>query len=211
MHKHWIKVCGITRAEDAIAASDLGADAVGLVFYPPSPRTIVIEAMADIVSGVSASVSVVALFVNPTAKEVNKVVDSGHIDLLQFHGSESEEFCCSFDIPYMKAFRVGLDADLQQAIAAYSSAELILLDSYDKTAPGGTGHMFDWSRAAAISDTSLSKLVLAGGLNPDNIVDAIAQVQPYGVDVSSGVESSPGVKDRALINKFIEGVRSVSS
>jgi phosphoribosylanthranilate isomerase len=211
MHKHWIKVCGITRAEDAIAASDLGADAVGLVFYPPSPRAVAFDAMADIVGGVSANVSVVALFVNPTAAEVNQVVDSGHIDLLQFHGSESEEFCCSFDIPYMKAFRVGFDADLQAAIAAYPSAELILLDSYDKAAPGGTGSTFNWKKAASLSDTLRSKLVLAGGLNADNIADAIAQVQPYGVDVSSGVESSPGIKDRVLINKFIEGVRSVSS
>ncbi len=211
MHKHWIKVCGITRAEDAMASSDLGADAIGLVFYPPSPRAAVIENVAEIVSGISASVSVVALFVNPTANEVNRVVDSGYIDLLQFHGSESEEFCCSFDIPYMKAFRVGFDDDLQQAIEAYPSAELILLDSYNKNAPGGTGHVFDWERVSAISDSSLSKLVLAGGLSPDNIVTAINKVQPYGVDVSSGVESSPGIKDRALINKFIEGVRSVSS
>lgn len=194
-----------------MASSDLGADAIGLVFYPPSPRAAVIENVAEIVSGISASVSVVALFVNPTANEVNRVVDSGYIDLLQFHGSESEEFCCSFDIPYMKAFRVGFDDDLQQAIEAYPSAELILLDSYNKNAPGGTGHVFDWERVSAISDSSLSKLVLAGGLSPDNIVTAINKVQPYGVDVSSGVESSPGIKDRALINKFIEGVRSVSS
>jgi len=211
MHKHWIKVCGITRAEDAIAASDLGADAIGLVFYPPSPRSIVMADVPEIVDGVSANVSVVALFVDPTADEVNEVLDSGHIDLLQFHGSESEEFCCSFDIPYMKAFRVGLDADLDKAIEAYPSAELILLDSYVKAAPGGTGHSFDWKKTSEISDSSLSKLVLAGGLSPDNIAKAIAAVQPFGVDVSSGVESSPGIKDRALINKFIEGVRSVSS
>ena len=211
MHKHWIKVCGITRAEDAVAASDLGADAIGLVFYSPSSRAIVIDDVAEIVAGVSANVSVVALFVDPTKEEVTKVVDSGYVDLLQFHGAESEEFCCSFDIPYMKAFRVGLDADLQEAITAYPSAELILLDSYNKTAPGGTGDVFDWDRTASISDSSLSKLVLAGGLNPDNIAAAIAKVKPYGVDVSSGVESSPGIKDHALINKFIEGVRSVSS
>lgn len=211
MHKHWIKVCGITRAEDAFAASEAGADAIGLVFYPPSPRAVLVDDLSDIVSGVSASVAVVALFVDPTREEVNKVVDSGYIDLLQFHGSESETFCCSFDLPYMKAIRVGPDVDLQTAIAAYPSAELVLLDSFDTAAPGGTGKVFDWERVSVISDSSLSKLVLAGGLNPDNIATAIAHVQPWGVDVSSGVESSPGIKDRALINKFIEGVRSVSS
>lgn len=194
-----------------MASSDLGVDAIGLVFYPPSPRAVVIDNVAEMVRGISASVSVVALFVNPTASEVNRVVDSGYIDLLQFHGSESEEFCCSFDIPYIKAFRVGFDADLQHAIKAYPSAELILLDSYNETALGGTGHVFDWERVPAISDSSLSKLVLAGGLSPDNIATAIAQARPYGVDVSTGVESSPGIKDRALIKKFIEGVRSVSS
>ncbi len=211
MNKVWIKVCGITRADDATAASDLGADAIGLVFYPPSTRVVRWESVANIVGGVSANVSVVALFVDPSSEQVHEVIDSGYIDLLQFHGSESEEFCSSFDLPYMKAFRVGHDADLGEAIKAYPSAELLLLDSYDKKMPGGTGHTFDWAKTSAISDSSLSKLVLAGGLNPDNIKQAIAQVKPYGVDVSSGVESSPGIKDPVLINKFIEGVRSVSS
>ena len=211
MNKVWIKVCGITRANDATAASDLGADAIGLVFYPPSPRAVSSEAVANIVSGVSANVSVVALFVDPTSALVHEVIDSGYIDLLQFHGSESEEFCCSFDIPYMKAFRVGFDADLDKAIEAYPSADLLLLDSYDKKMPGGTGHTFDWKKTSAISDSSLSKLVLAGGLNPDNVKQALAQVNPFGVDVSSGVESSPGIKDPALMSKLIKGVRSVSS
>ncbi len=211
MQKHWIKVCGITRAEDAVIASDLGADAIGLVFYPSSPRAVVADNIAAISAGVSADVTIVALFVDPSAEAVHQVIDSGYVDLLQFHGSESEEFCMSFDIPYMKAFRVGLDADLHQAVSAYPSAELILLDSYDKGAPGGTGKSFDWSKAALISSSALPKLVLAGGLNPDNVVQAIATVNPYGVDVSSGVESSPGIKDAAKLMQFIEGVRSVSS
>lgn len=155
--------------------------------------------------------SVVALFVNPEVQQVQAVIDSGLVNILQFHGDESPEYCQSFGLPVMKAFRVGAQQDLNASIARYSESELILLDAFDNKAPGGTGKVFDWQLAMqAAQDTSI-KLVLAGGLTPDNVQEAVQRVQPFGVDVSSGVESSPGEKDYNLVKKFIEGVRSGSS
>lgn len=211
MSKTWIKICGITQHRDALAACELGADAIGLVFYPPSSRAISVNQIEGIVSGLPKQVTVVALFVDPTVEEVNQVIATGMIDLLQFHGEETPAYCQSFGLPTMKAFRVGKDHDLQKSIALYRESELILLDAYEKDAPGGTGKLFDWDVAIKAAQSKELKLVLAGGLNPDNVQEAVIRVGPFGVDVSSGVESSPGKKDIALIEKFIEGVRSVSS
>ena len=211
MSKTWIKICGITQHRDALAACELGADAIGLVFYPPSSRAISVNQIEGIVSGLPKQVTVVALFVDPTVEEVNQVIATGMIDLLQFHGEETPAYCQSFGLPTMKAFRVGKDHDLQKSVALYRESELILLDAYEKDAPGGTGKLFDWDVAIKAAQSKELKLVLAGGLNPDNVQEAVIRVGPFGVDVSSGVESSPGKKDIALIEKFIEGVRSVSS
>lgn len=211
MSKTWIKICGITQHRDALAACELGADAIGLVFYPPSSRAISVNQIEGIVSGLPKQVTVVALFVDPTVEEVNQVIATGMIDLLQFHGEETPAYCQSFGLPTMKAFRVGKDHDLQKSVALYRESELILLDAYEKDAPGGTGKLFDWDVAIKAAQSEEIKLVLAGGLNPDNVQEAVIRVGPFGVDVSSGVESSPGKKDIALIEKFIEGVRSVSS
>jgi phosphoribosylanthranilate isomerase len=211
LSKTWIKICGITQHSDALAACELGADAIGLVFYPPSSRAISVNQIEGIVRDLPKQVTVVALFVDPTVEEVNQVIATGMIDLLQFHGEETPAYCQSFGLPTMKAFRVGKDPNLQKSIGLYRESELVLLDAYEKDAPGGTGKLFDWDVAIKIAQSEEIKLVLAGGLNPDNVQEAVICVGPFGVDVSSGVESSPGKKDIALIKKFIEGVRSVSS
>jgi phosphoribosylanthranilate isomerase len=207
----WIKICGITQHGDALAACELGADAIGLVFYPPSPRSVSVRQIDAIVRDLPANICVVALFVDPTVEVVKQVIATGMIDLLQFHGEETPAYCQSFGLPTMKAFRVGKEYDLRKSIAMYPESKMILLDAYEKEAPGGTGKMFDWDIAIDTAKDEKLKLVLAGGLNPENIEEAVVRVAPFGVDVSSGVESSPGKKDIALIRKFIEGVRSVSS
>lgn len=205
----WIKICGITRQRDALLAAELGADAIGLNFSPASPRAVTVDQACAVLQGKPAGMEVIALFVNPSATEVQSVIDTGLIDYLQFHGDESAEFCQSFAMPYMKAFRVKPGEDLNAMISQYGSAELILLDSYDEKAPGGTGKVFDWQQAESLATSKDIKLVLAGGLNPDNIQRAIKQVKPYGIDVASGVEQSPGIKDPQKMKLLIEGARSV--
>lgn len=205
MSKLWIKICGITRLEDAQAAVALGVDALGAVFYPPSPRAIEIADLAQIFVNVPDSVQRTALFVNPRRSEVEQVLATGCIDRLQFHGEEERSFCNSFAVPYFKALRVGGGLDVLAAIAEYSDAELIFLDSFDKKAPGGTGKTFDWSIARRAVEQSGQRIVLAGGLEPGNVADAIEQVGPYGVDVSTGVESSPGVKSAQRLKEFVQG------
>ena len=209
----WIKICGITRHHDALAAAELGADAIGLNFYPRSPRAISLDSMPAILTDLPAQVKVVALFVNPAAQQVQAVIDTGLVDILQFHGEEQADYCVSFGLPYMKALRVDKrqagERSLNPWIAEFESAELILLDSFDPAARGGTGKVFDWDLAQHVTPQIRAKLVLAGGLNPDNIQRAVSQVRPFGVDVSSGVEASPGQKDVQKMKMFIEGVRSV--
>jgi phosphoribosylanthranilate isomerase len=140
---------------------------------------------------------------------VQRVLATGLFDLLQFHGDETAEFCQSFGVPFMRAFRVQPGQNLSSLISQFGAADLILLDSYDEKAPGGTGKVFDWSQAEAVAESRACKLVLAGGLNPDNIGTAITQLNPFGVDVSSGVEQSPGIKDPVKMKLLIEGARSV--
>jgi len=203
----WIKICGITRAEDAFSAAELGADAIGLMFYPASTRAVRVENLPEIVGRLKSAVLVVAVFVDADREEIQAVIDTGLVDLLQFHGKEPVEFCESFSLPYMKAFSVTSDNDLHSEIKSYASAEYILLDSFDPTVSGGTGRTFDWNLIEGVARDLGTKLVLAGGLNPDNIRTAVKTVQPYGVDVSSGVEADKGIKDVKKMRLFIEGAR----
>ncbi|MBL4571979.1 MAG: phosphoribosylanthranilate isomerase [Gammaproteobacteria bacterium] len=208
MQKTWIKICGITRAQDALAAADLGANAIGVVLYAKSPRAVAVADLADIVAKVPKRVTVVALFVNPEADLVRQVLATKAIDLLQFHGVETAEFCEQFNRPYMKAIAVSADSDLKSALASYGAAQYILLDSYDPIMPGGTGKTFDWDKVGELTEQQQARLVLAGGLAPANVREAIETVHPFGVDVSSGVEASKGIKDIKLMQLFIEGVRA---
>lgn len=205
MTKPWIKICGVTRTEDTDAAVRSGADALGANFYPPSPRFLTQARLAEVFAQVPGCVKRVALFVNPTRAEVESILASGYIDWLQFHGDETSIFCESFGYPYIKALRVGEYENLAQRADEFNEAELVLLDAFDKKAPGGTGKVFDWKAIETLSDSVREKLLLAGGLTPENIGSAVAEVNPFGVDVSSGVERSPGIKDHAKIKAFIEG------
>lgn len=211
MSPTWIKICGITRADDALAAVALGVDAIGLVFYAPSPRAVTPASAAAILADVDDTVEVYALFVNPGREEVSAALTVGRIDHLQFHGEEPAAFCASFGLPYMKAFRVQVATTVLADLENYGSAERVLLDSYERNVPGGTGKTFDWADAADIVAQSSGQVVLAGGLQPENVVEAITTVRPYGVDVSSGVEVSPGIKDLNKLQAFVKGVRSVRS
>ena len=197
------KICGLTRAGDAHAAVQAGADAVGLVFYPPSPRAVDVAQARAVIAAVPAFVTVTALFVNPAADEVQKVLDSVRIDLIQFHGDEEDDFCSQFNRPYIKAVRVRQASDVVASCVRFPGALAILLDSYKPGVPGGTGESFDWSLVPA----ELSKpIILAGGLNPGNVAQAIRQVRPFAVDVSGGVEAGKGIKDHGKVNEFIKEV-----
>lgn len=199
-----IKICGITRVEDALAAAEAGADAIGLVFYAPSPRAVDAQQAAAIVRALPPFVTSVGLFVNATEAEVRGVLAEVPLDLLQFHGDEPEEFCLRFARPYLKAIRMRDDLDLQAQVAGWPSASGILLDSYTPGVPGGTGETFDWQRIPQQRDWPL---VLAGGLRVDNVQTAIAECRPWAVDVSGGVEQAKGIKDVEKIKAFIREVR----
>lgn len=201
-----VKMCGITSVEDAHAAVLAGADAIGLVFYSKSPRAVSLSQASEISAALPAFVSCVALFVDPGKSEVQAVLDAVAIDLLQFHGDESAEFCSQFDCRYMKAVRVKSDTDLQQACDDYSTASALLLDTYKAGVPGGTGETFNWQW---IPDNLSLPVVLAGGLNESNVAKAIKQVSPFAVDVSGGIEKDKGIKDVDKMNDFMEGVLSV--
>lgn len=202
-----VKVCGITRVEDAKTAVDAGADAIGLVFYEPSPRYVRIQQAREIAASVPAFVSVVALFVNADAEYVQDVLNSVRIDLLQFHGDEENDFCSQFQRPFIKAQRVRETSDVVASCVRFPDALAILLDSYKPGVPGGTGESFDWS---LIPKSQTKPLILAGGLTPENVAPAIKQVQPFAVDVSGGVEQSKGIKDPAKIDAFLSEVYGVS-
>ena len=198
-----IKICGITSPEDAEQAVVAGADAIGLVFYEPSPRHVSLQQAAVICERLPAFVTVVALSVNKPAGELRELLERLPIGLLQFHGDESPEQCSQFGVPYLKALRVRPELDIEQEMAHYGDARSILLDAYRKGVPGGTGERFDWQ---LIPEQCRSKVVLAGGLTPDNVARAIAEVSPYAVDVSGGVERAPGIKDPEKVHAFIQQV-----
>lgn len=198
-----VKICGITRAEDALVAVENGADAIGLVFYEPSPRAVSVEQAIKIVSQIPAFISIVGLFVNAEERFVRDVISNVALDLLQFHGDEAPEECSSYGLPFMKAIRVKSDTNLVQCAKDYSASRALLLDTYTEGVAGGTGHTFDWG----LIPSDLNKpVVLAGGLTAENVGSAIQQVRPYAVDVSGGVELSKGIKDAAKIAAFMQQV-----
>ncbi len=203
-----IKICGITRPGDALAAAQAGADAVGLVFYPQSPRYLAAERALGIRDALPPFVQTVALFVNPDAAQVAQVIGRVRPGLLQFHGDETPAFCAQFGMPYIKACRVksGMrsEVDLLEYLRPFSGAAAWLLDSYVEEY-GGVGESFDW----ALAPQRLERpLILSGGLARGNVAEAIRRMRPWGVDVSSGVESAKGIKDAAKIAAFIEEVRN---
>lgn len=200
-----IKICGITRPADARAATDSGADAIGLVFYDKSPRAVTVENAAAIACVVPPFVNVVALFVDESANTIQHALDTLPIDLIQFHGDESPEFCRQFGRPWVKALRVRSGLDLAAECLRYRGARGVLLDSWQDGVPGGTGKTFDWQLAASKLPLPV---VLAGGLHAGNVGDAIRALQPAAVDVSGGVEISPGIKDARRIEQFIAAVKT---
>jgi len=202
-----VKICGITNIEDALNAIKYGADAIGLVFYASSPRFVTIAQAQEIVAAIPPFVSVVGLFVNATTAEIETVVSQVRIDIVQFHGDENAAECERINLPYLKAIRVKNDTNLLQCQVEFSSAKALLLDTYSETAFGGTGHVFDWK---LIPKNLTKPIILAGGLNAENVADAINQVQPYAVDVSGGVEISKGIKDVAKIAAFMQAVDASS-
>ncbi|RMO98488.1 N-anthranilate isomerase [Pseudomonas syringae pv. philadelphi] len=200
------KICGITRIEDALAAVEAGADAIGLVFYPKSPRAVTIQQARGIIAALPPFVTTVGLFVNASRCELNETLEAVALDLLQFHGDETPEECDGYHRPYIKALRVKAGDDIAQACRAYRNARGVLLDTYVEGVPGGTGETFDW---ALIPDDLDKPVILAGGLTSANVAQAIAQVRPYAVDVSGGVEKSKGIKDREKILAFMSAVQGV--
>lgn len=200
-----IKICGLTRPEDAAIASASGVDAVGLVFYPPSPRALEIEQAREICAALGPLVHVVALFVDPEPEAVESVLTRVPVSLLQFHGEESPTDCGRFARPWLKALRMRPGIDLSAEAQRYAQAAGLLLDSYRAGVPGGTGEGFDWS---LVPRELTPRLVLAGGLEPDNVAAAIARLRPAAVDVSSGVEERPGRKSAARIRAFVDAVRA---
>jgi len=198
-----VKICGITRCEDAVVASQSGADAIGLVFYEPSPRAVTVSQAQSICRELGPFTTVVGLFVNAESEFVTDVLRQVPLHVLQFHGDESPEYCEQFQRPWIKALRMKPGVDLQQVCEAYSSATGILVDSYTPGIPGGTGKVFDWSQ---LPPSLAQSLILAGGLSEENVGQAIQQLKPQAVDVSGGVESAPGQKDVQKIKGFIKAV-----
>ncbi|MFT7490869.1 MAG: phosphoribosylanthranilate isomerase [Pseudohongiellaceae bacterium] len=202
-----VKVCGITSVDDAIMAVKAGADAIGLVFYEPSPRCVSVEQAEAIARAVGPFVTVVALFVNAPSDVIADILKRVPIHVIQFHGDEPAEFCEQFSRPYMKALRMREDLDVHAAIAHFDSALGILLDAYTPGVPGGTGETFDWQR---VPKDSSRAIILAGGLTPENIRRAVAETSIYGVDVSGGVERAPGIKEAQKIESFVRAAKSFS-
>lgn len=202
-HRTRIKICGLTREADVAAACAAGADAIGLVFYPPSPRAVAMERARALCREAAPFVTVTALFVNPTEDEVRAVLDAVPVQLLQFHGEEDPDFCARFRLPWMKAARVRPGLNLLDFRRRYCGAQGLLLDAYVEGFGGG-GEAFDWSLIPALPDT---RVILAGGLSPQNVHRAVRRVRPWAVDVSSGVESAKGIKDAERIAAFVRAVR----
>lgn len=202
-----VKICGITRIEDARQAAQLGADAIGLVFHLPSPRNVTSERAQEIAASLPPFVSRVGLFVDAEPQQIESVLASVSLDLIQFHGNETAEQCRQYGKPYIKAIRMQPGLDLAAAVDAYADASGILLDTYSDSVAGGSGEAFDWSRVPA---NMAKPLILAGGLDAANVGAAIAETHPYAVDVSSGVEQQKGIKDAAKMAAFINEVNKHS-
>ncbi|MBC3949277.1 phosphoribosylanthranilate isomerase [Pseudomonas folii] len=197
------KICGITRIEDALAAVEAGADAIGFVFYAKSPRAVSVQQARAIIAALPPFISTVGLFVNASRCELNETLDAVPLDMLQFHGDETPEQCDGYHRPFIKALRVQAGDDIAASCRLYARASGILLDTFVAGVPGGTGETFDW----ALIPSGLEKpIILAGGLTSANVAQAITQVRPYAVDVSGGVEKSKGIKDHDKIRAFMSAV-----
>ncbi|MGH7971329.1 MAG: phosphoribosylanthranilate isomerase [Limisphaerales bacterium] len=199
-----VKICGLTNAADALAAANAGADALGFVFYESSPRHVSMERAGEIVRRLPAPVVKVGVFVNAPEEFVLRAISECGLNLLQFHGDEPPEYCSQFGIMSMKAFRIR-DAASLEAVALYPT-DAWLLDAYSAEVVGGTGATFNWELARTVQGRG-RPIFLAGGLTAENVATAIQQVQPYGVDVSSGVETSPGKKDHQKVEAFIQAAK----
>jgi len=203
-----VKFCGITRARDARVAADLGADAIGLIFYPPSPRAVDIAQALEVMSAVPAMLTTVGVFVNPAPAELAAVLAQVPLDLVQFHGDESAAVCVRSPRPWMKAVAMRTGVDLRELAARYAGARALLLDTFSPERKGGTGRNFDWGLVPANLDVPV---VLAGGLDASNVAAAIEAVRPHAVDVSGGVESAPGIKDGNKMKAFMQEVLGVQA
>ncbi|MFI9651837.1 phosphoribosylanthranilate isomerase [Guyparkeria sp. GHLCS8-2] len=202
-----VKICGITRLADVEIAVAAGADALGFVFVPASRRSIRVEAARNLVARVPAFVQTVALFADPSVDWVETVVDQVGPDLLQFHGSETARFCRQFGRPYIKAVSADLNDEVRRRVMQdHHTARGFLIDSHAVSGLGGTGHTFDWSRWPRDNGRDRRPWILAGGLSPENVTEAITTLSPYAVDVSSGVEEAPGIKSADKIHAFMRGV-----
>jgi phosphoribosylanthranilate isomerase len=199
-----VKICGITRVEDAQSAAAQGADAIGLVFYPPSPRCVGLGLARQIVERTPPLVATVAVFVNPTRDQVEDVIRECGVTLLQFHGDEAPEFCSGFSVPYIKAARIRPGLNLIKYLSPYTAARAWMLDAFHDELWGGTGGAFDWS---LVPGGLANPIILSGGLAASNVGDAIRRVRPYAVDVSSSVEAAKGIKDPAKVAAFIGAVK----
>jgi len=202
-----VKICGITRVQDALEAVRCGADAIGLVFYAASPRHVSVQQAQQIVAALPPFISVVALFVNATPAEIEAVLSQVRIDIVQFHGDETAADCERIKLPYFKAIRVKSDTNLLQCALDFSSANALLLDTYSEAAYGGTGHVFDWD---LIPKNMTKPVILAGGLIAENVSLAIQKIKPYAVDISGGVEVSKGIKDADKIAAFMLAVQAAN-
>ncbi|HCH23282.1 MAG TPA: phosphoribosylanthranilate isomerase [Oceanospirillaceae bacterium] len=200
-----VKICGLRHDDDVVVASKAGADALGFVFYPPSPRAVSVDQATSLVAKVPSFITSVGLFVNASATDVEQTLKQVPLSLLQFHGDETPEFCQQFGMPWIKAVRMRQDINLWQVKEDYHLGQGLLLDAYQKGTPGGTGASFDWQR---IPRELAPEIILAGGLDATNIQQAVAQVQPWAVDVSGGVESSKGIKDHVKIDTFMAEIRT---
>jgi phosphoribosylanthranilate isomerase len=198
-----VKICGITRVEDGVIAARLGADAIGLVFYPPSPRFVNPEQARQIIMALPPFITTVGLFVNAEPATVRAILREVPLALLQFHGDEESDYCAAFGRPYLKAVPMGAGAEVRDYEQRFATAAGLLLDSHGGAQTGGSGHGFDWARIPAERH---KPLILAGGLHSGNVAAAIRQVRPDAVDVSSGVESAKGVKHGELIHAFLREV-----
>ena len=203
-----VKICGITRKQDAEVCASAGADAIGLVFYEPSPRAVSKELATEILDALPPFVTTVGLFVDANADYVKDVLKRVKLDCLQFHGNEDAAYCEQFERPYIKVIRVVEDTNVEEQARQYISARALLLDTYVADVPGGTGQTFNWQ---LVPVTCSKPIILAGGLTPENVSAAIQVTKPYAVDVSGGVELSKGIKEASKIEKFIHEVESLDA
>jgi phosphoribosylanthranilate isomerase len=200
-----VKMCGMTQVKDALFAAKIGVNALGLIFYEPSPRAVSITQAKTIIDALPPFITTVGLFVNPDPKNVQALLKELPLDLLQFHGNEPAADCRCYGKPYIKAIPMRDQLDWPALLQEYSDAKGLLLDTYHNEMPGGTGQVFDWQQ---IPPEITKPIILAGGLTPDNVAQAVHQVHPYAVDVTSGVEKSKGHKDHSKMQRFMQAIQS---